>query len=175
MAAIISNVLDLMRLQSGQFTLRLDWVMMNDLVNSALRRQATQLLGHRVEVCVPTDLPAMRVDGPLLLQVFINLLDNIARHTPAGTQVTVSGNVEESRLRIVIDDTGPGLPPGDPERLFAKFHRGSEESSKGGAGLGLSICRAIVSTHGGQIEAAQRPGGGARFSLSLPLTQTREQ
>lgn len=175
MAAIISNVLDLMRLQSGQFTLRLDWVVMNDLVNSALRRQATQLLGHRVEVCVPTDLPAMRVDGPLLLQVFINLLDNIARHTPAGTQVTVSGNVEESRLRIVIDDTGPGLPPGDPERLFAKFHRGSEESSKGGAGLGLSICRAIVSTHGGQIEAAQRPGGGARFSLSLPLTQTREQ
>jgi two-component system sensor histidine kinase KdpD len=73
-------------------------------------------------------------------------------------------------MRVSIEDTGPGLPPGDFERLFAKFHRGRDESSAGGAGLGLSICRAIVTAHGGQIDASQRPGGGARFSFTLPIS-----
>jgi two-component system sensor histidine kinase KdpD len=73
-------------------------------------------------------------------------------------------------VRVRIDDTGPGLPPGDLERLFAKFHRGRDESSAGGAGLGLSICRAILTAHGGQIDASQRPEGGARFSFTLPVS-----
>jgi two-component system sensor histidine kinase KdpD len=73
-------------------------------------------------------------------------------------------------MRVSIDDTGPGFPPGDLELLFAKFHRGRDESSAGGAGLGLSICRAILKAHGGQIEASQRSGGGARFSFTLPVS-----
>jgi two-component system sensor histidine kinase KdpD len=73
-------------------------------------------------------------------------------------------------VRVAVEDNGPGLPPGDPERLFAKFQRGREESNAGGAGLGLAICRAIVNAHGGQIVAAQRPGGGARFLFTLPTT-----
>jgi two-component system, OmpR family, sensor histidine kinase KdpD len=67
-------------------------------------------------------------------------------------------------------DTGPDLPPGEPERLFAKFERGRDEADVGGAGLGLAICRAIVNAHGGQITAMQRPGGGARFMFTLPTT-----
>jgi two-component system sensor histidine kinase KdpD len=170
MAEIISNVLDLMRLESGQFYLRLDWVMIEDLVNSALNRLTTDLLEHAVEVHVPPDLPPVRVDGSLLLQVFTNLLENVVKHTPAGTPAIITAAIEDAFLRITIDDTGPGLPPGDLERIFAKFHRGRDESSTGGAGLGLSICRAILAAHGGQIDASQRPGGGARFSFTLPLT-----
>jgi two-component system sensor histidine kinase KdpD len=170
MAEIISNVLDLIRLQSGQFSLRLDWVMIEDLVNSALQRLSTRLMEHSVEVHLPADLPPVRVDGSLVLQVFTNLLENVVKHTPAGTRVTVSAAPEGAFVRVSIDDTGPGLPPGDPERLFAKFQRGRDESSAGGAGLGLSICRAILMAHGGQIDASQRPGGGARFSFTLPLS-----
>jgi len=73
-------------------------------------------------------------------------------------------------VRIMIDDSGQGLPPGDPERLFAKFERGREELDVAGAGLGLAICRAIVDAHGGHISAMQRPGGGARFMFTLPTT-----
>jgi two-component system sensor histidine kinase KdpD len=71
-------------------------------------------------------------------------------------------------VRVTVDDSGPGLPPGDPERLFAKFQRGRDEHNLGGAGLGLAISRAIVNAHGGQISAMQRPGGGARFTFTLP-------
>ena len=170
MAEIISNVLDLMRLESGQFSLRLDGVMIEDLVNSALQRLGTRLLEHPVDVRVPTDLPTVRVDGSLVLQVFTNLLENVIKHTPPGTGVIVSAVPEGAFLRVSIEDTGPGLPPGDLERLFAKFHRGRDESSAGGAGLGLSICRAILTAHGGQIDASQRAGGGARFSFTLPVS-----
>jgi two-component system sensor histidine kinase KdpD len=170
MAEIISNVLDLMRLESGHLSLRLDWVMIEDLVNSALQRLSTHLLEHVIEVQVPTDLPPVHVDGPLVLQVLTNLLENVVRHTPAGTSVIVSAAAEGAFLRVNIEDTGPGLPPGDHERLFAKFQRGRDESSAGGAGLGLPICRAIVTAHGGQIDASQRSGGGARFSFTLPVS-----
>jgi two-component system sensor histidine kinase KdpD len=104
------------------------------------------------------------------VQVFSNLLENVAKHTPPGTRVSITGNAEEEVIRVVVDDDGPGFPPGDPERLFAKFHRGRDESDRGGAGLGLSICRAIVNAHGGTIQALRRPGGGARFSLTLPTS-----
>jgi two-component system sensor histidine kinase KdpD len=72
-------------------------------------------------------------------------------------------------LHVMVDDDGPGLPPGDPERLFAKFQRGREESDVPGAGLGLAICRAIVEAHGGSIHAMNLPGAGARFEFTLPL------
>jgi two-component system sensor histidine kinase KdpD len=67
-----------------------------------------------------------------------------------------------------VDDNGPGLPPGDLELLFAKFQRGRDETSAGGAGLGLAICRAIINAHGGRITAARRPEGGAHFEFTLP-------
>jgi two-component system, OmpR family, sensor histidine kinase KdpD len=170
MAEIISNVLDLMRLESGHFSLRLDWVMIEDLVNSALQRMNTRLLAHAVEVHLPADLPLVHVDGSLVLQVFTNLLENVVKHTPAETRVKVSAAPEAAFVRVSIEDSGPGLPPGDVELLFAKFHRGRDESSAGGAGLGLSICRAILTAHGGEIEASQRLGGGARFSFTLPMS-----
>jgi two-component system, OmpR family, sensor histidine kinase KdpD len=170
MAEIISNVLDLMRLESGQFSLRHDWVTIEDLVNSALERLGTRLAEHPVESRVPTDLPPVHVDSALMLQVFTNLLENVVKHTPPGTPTTIEAVLEDQFVKVSIEDTGPGLPPGDLEQLFAKFHRGRDESSTGGAGLGLSICRAIVTAHGGRIDATQRPGGGARFMFTLPVS-----
>ncbi|HEY0801696.1 MAG TPA: ATP-binding protein, partial [Steroidobacteraceae bacterium] len=169
MSETISNVLDLMRLESGHVALRLDWLLVEDILNSALERLGSRLADHPVTNGLPPDLPPVHVDGALLLQVFSNILENVARHTPAGTRVTVSASFDGAFVTVNIDDTGAGLPPGDPERLFAKFHRGLEETSAGGAGLGLSICRAIVNAHGGSISAMRRPDG-ARFTFSLSMT-----
>jgi two-component system sensor histidine kinase KdpD len=133
------------------------------------RQLHDQLTDYAVVVELPNDLPAVRVDAPLVTQVFANLLENCVRHTPPGTRITVSASNEGTMVRVVVEDNGPGLPPGDPERLFKKFQRGRDEGNSGGAGLGLAICRAIVQAHGGIITAMPRPGGGTRFAFTLPI------
>jgi two-component system sensor histidine kinase KdpD len=170
MSELISNVLDLMSFEVGQVHLRRDWHSVENLVRSALGRLEGRFSERPVDVALPTELPSVNVDAPLITRVLVNLLENAIKHTPPGTRITVSAGIEAEMIRVVIDDTGPGLPPGDPERLFAKFQRGRDDVDTGGAGLGLAICRAIVNAHGGHIAAMQRPGGGARFMFTLPTT-----
>jgi two-component system, OmpR family, sensor histidine kinase KdpD len=132
--------------------------------SGSIDRLEPRLADHHIEIA----LPAVYVDAPLITQVLTNLLENAAKHTPAGTHVTISAVDDTDSVRVTVDDTGPDLPEGDPERLFAKFQRGRDESNTGGAGLGLAICRAIVNAHGESISAMRRPGGGARFVFTLP-------
>ena len=167
MSELVSNVLDLTRLESGEVVLRRDWQSIEDLLGTALQRMDTKLEGRALEVQVPTDLPPVYVDATLTVQVLVNLLDNVAKYTPRGTRVWVSAFRDEGVVRVRIEDDGPGLPPGDPARLFDKFQRGSAEGTIVGVGLGLAICRAIIRAHGGQIEAQRRPEGGARFEFTL--------
>ena len=173
MSELVSNVLDLVRLESGQVALRRDWQTLDDLVGSALAAYREKLAAHPTEIRLAPDLPPVWVDATLIVQVFSNLLDNIAKYTPPGTHVTIAAVAEAERdlVRVTVDDDGPGLPAGDPARLFDKFQRGTEEGSVIGVGLGLAICQAIVRAHGGQIEAQRREGGGARFAFTLPATQ----
>jgi two-component system sensor histidine kinase KdpD len=172
MSELISNVLDLMRFESGEVRLRRDWQTVDDLVGTALAQLAGRTGDHPVDVVLPTDLPEVFVDGPLITQVLVNLIDNAVKHTPPGTRVWVSATSEAETVVVRVEDSGPGLPPGDPERLFAKFYRGREEGNTGGAGLGLAICRAIIRAHGGRIEGRTRDAGGASFSFSLAATET---
>jgi two-component system sensor histidine kinase KdpD len=171
MSGLVSNVLDLMRFESGRIITRRDWQSLDDLVAMALQSLEERLTEHPVELRIPHDLPHVFVDATLSVQVFSNLFDNIAKYTPAGTQVVVSAIADGPLVRVTVDDDGPGLPPGDPARLFDKFQRGSQEGTAVGVGLGLAICKAIVSAHGGDIVASRREGGGARFELTLPATE----
>ena len=171
MSEIISNVLELMRLESGHVALRRDWQTLEELLEAALARCRPRLAAHRLVDRVPADLPPIYVDAPLIVQVFTNLLENAAKHTPAGTMVTIGAAIDNGMVRVCIDDNGPGFSVDDPELLFAKFHRGKDESTTGGAGLGLTICRAIINVHGGTIGAEPLAGGGARFAFTLPMSQ----
>jgi two-component system sensor histidine kinase KdpD len=171
MSELISNVLDLMRFEAGEVRLRRDWQTIDDLVGTALTRLDGRLTTHPVDVVLAAELPPVYVDAPLVTQVLVNLLENAAKHTPDGTQISITARADAYELNVIVDDNGPGLPPGDPERLFAKFQRGRDESNTGGAGLGLAICRAIVGAHGGRIRAEPRPGGGARFAFTLPTAE----
>jgi two-component system sensor histidine kinase KdpD len=168
MSDIISNVLELMRLESGKVSLRRDWQTLEELLGAVLERCQARLAQHVVVDALQSGLPPVFVDGSLILQLFTNLLENAAIHTPPGTHVTISAALEDDLVRVNIDDDGPGFPVDDPELLFAKFHRGKDEGTTGGAGLGLTICRAIVNAHGGTISAQQLPQGGARFTFTLP-------
>src|SRR5882762_5643857 len=173
MSELVSNVLELVRLESGQVVLRRDWQTLDDLVGSALAAYAERLAAHPVEVRFAADLPPVWVDATLIVQVFANLFDNIAKYTLPGTRVWVSAiaGADEETVRVTLDDDGPGLPAGNPARLFDKFQRGNGEGTVVGVGLGLAICQAIVRAHGGEIEARRREGGGARFVFTLPATE----
>ena len=171
MSELVSNVLDLMRFESGQVVLRRDWQTVDDLVGTALRALDAKLTGHAVDLRIPSDLPPVYVDATLITQVFTNLFDNVAKYTPSGTRVSVSAVVDGTFVRVTVEDDGPGLPPGDPARLFDKFQRGNSEGTVVGVGLGLAICQAIVRAHGGLIEASRRPQGGAHFEFTLPFTE----
>jgi two-component system sensor histidine kinase KdpD len=171
MSDLVSNVLDLMRFESGQVVLRLDWQSLDDLVGTALQVLEERLAGHIVDTRLPADLPPVYVDAKLIVQVFSNLFDNIAKYTPRGTRAYVSAVVDGRFVRVTVDDEGPGLPSGDPARLFDKFQRGKDEGTIVGVGLGLAICQAIIRAHGGEIEARRRPGSGARFEFTLPATE----
>ena len=124
---------------------------------------------HNVIVRIPRDLPLVQFDALLLERVLVNLLENASKYTPAGSTVTVSAEVVADRLDVSVSDTGPGLPKGQEEAVFQKFTRGDRESATPGVGLGLAICRAIVAAHQGTIVGVNRPGGGARFTFTLPL------
>jgi two-component system, OmpR family, sensor histidine kinase KdpD len=175
MSDLVSNVLDLMRFQSGQVVLRRDWQALEDLVGAALERLKERLRDHPVELRLPADLPPVYVDAGLVVQVFGNLFDNVAKYTPPGTRSWVSATQDGDSVRVVVEDEGPGFPAGDPAKLFDKFQRGNDEGVVVGAGLGLTICRAIVRAHGGEIEARRRDGQGinkgARFEFTLPAKE----
>jgi two-component system sensor histidine kinase KdpD len=122
-----------------------------------------------VHLDIPPELPLVEMDAVLIERVLHNLLENIGKYTPADAEVFIAARALPGLLEIRVSDNGPGLVPGEEERVFEKFVRGRHESSVSGVGLGLAICRAIMEAHGGAITAAPRPGGGVCFVLSLPL------
>jgi len=171
MGQLVANVLEMTRLEAGTIALNRDWHAFGEIAGAVLARMREPLAQHRLEVAVPADLPLVRVDATLVEQVLANLLENAAKYTPPGTTVTLRAERDPGELRISLEDTGPGLPPGDPDQLFAKFQRGTAESAITGVGLGLAICRAIVRLHGGQIWAERRLPSGAAFRFTLPLEE----
>jgi two-component system sensor histidine kinase KdpD len=104
----------------------------------------------------------------LVEQLFVNLLENAAKYTPPGSAIELRAAREGGTIVVEVADHGPGLPPGAEERVFERFFRGAHATVRG-VGLGLPIARAIAQAHGGRLAAANRPGGGAVFRLTLPL------
>jgi two-component system sensor histidine kinase KdpD len=139
------------------------------MVGSVLSGLRGRLAQHRVMVDFPEALPLVRVDATLIEQALGNLLENAATHTPPGTLVRLRAQQGKGELVVSVEDFGPGIPEGEVERVFDKFHRPGAEGSAGGVGLGLAICRAIVRLHGGRAWAEQLPGGGSAFRFTLPL------
>ena len=172
MNRLIGNLLDMIRVETGALEVQRDWQPLEEIVGVALIRLEERLKGHPVEVKLPPDLPLLEVDGLLMEQVFVNLLENAAKYTPAGTPVAITAAARDGVVEVTVADRGPGLPPGEADKVFDKFYRvpvGVNGAATGGVGLGLTICRGIITAHGGRIWAENRPGGGALFRFTIPL------
>ena len=166
---LIGNLLDMTRLESGTLAPRKEWYSLEEVVGAALTRLEPALQDRAVRLNLPDDLPLVPLDGVLFEQVVWNLVENAIKYTPAGGSIEISAGLHGGELRFDVADRGPGIGSGDGHRLFEKFYRGESASGQPGVGLGLSICEAIVRAHGGTIEAANRAGGGAVFTVWLPL------
>jgi two-component system, OmpR family, sensor histidine kinase KdpD len=167
---LVTNLLEMTRLQAGALDLRKEWQPVEEVVGAALGRMARQLKSHAVATKISPDLPFVALDELLIQQVIINLLENAAKYAPPGSQIEIKAQAENSSVVIEVANQGPALANEDLDRVFEEFYRSANPSVKPGAGLGLAICRGIVELHGGKIWAANRPAGGVSFFFSLPVT-----
>lgn len=171
MSEHVAKVLQMTRLETGAIRVDRDWAALSEIAGSVLTRLAERMAAHRVIVELPDDLPLVRVDATLVEQALGNLLENCARHTPAGTVVRVRAQHRAAEIVVTVEDYGGGLSDADLERVFAKFNRGSVEGGGTDIGLGLAICRAVVRLHGGRAWAERVPAGGTAFRFTLPLEE----
>ncbi|MCC6803824.1 MAG: sensor histidine kinase KdpD [Anaerolineae bacterium] len=165
---LVGNLLDMTRLDSGNVQVEKEWQPLEEVVGTTLVRLDKLLSDHPLKTHLPDDLPLVPIDSVLIEQVLVNLLENAIKYTPPGSPIDLSAWAEGDAVVVEAADRGPGLPPGEEERIFDKFYR-VRPTTTGGVGLGLTICRAIIEAHGGRLWAANRAGGGAVFRFTLPL------
>jgi two-component system sensor histidine kinase KdpD len=170
----VANLLDMTRLESGAVALKREPTDLGEVIGTTLSRAARVLDPGRVSLELAPDLPLLDLDPVLFEQVLFNLLDNAAKYAPAGSAVTVRAWRDGGTVKVQVLDSGPGIPPGQEERIFEKFFRvHAADRQRPGTGLGLAVCRGFVEAMGGGIVAANRPGGpGAVFTITLPVPPT---
>ncbi|GHO67906.1 hypothetical protein KSC_067980 [Ktedonobacter sp. SOSP1-52] len=175
---LVGNLLDMSRIEGGALHPEKEWYPIDELIHDVLGHMQTTLDGREIRTSLPEDLPPVQIDYLQLDQVVTNLLENAARYTSVGSPIEISVEVMDENMLVSIGDYGPGIPPGDLERIFDKFYRVSgtrrSSSSTMGTGLGLAVCRGLIEAHGGRIWAENRLEGGAIFRFTLPLTKGEE-
>jgi two-component system, OmpR family, sensor histidine kinase KdpD len=158
------------RLEAGAIVPERQSVDLGEVIGSAVRRAASLLGHHAVEIKVDPDLPLLDLDPSLVEHVLVNLLDNAAKYAPEDSTIAIRGRRDTGDIAVEVVDEGPGLPPGGFEWVFERFRRACPDGKPhSGTGLGLAICRGFVEALGGRIQARNREDGtGAVFTITFP-------
>jgi two-component system sensor histidine kinase KdpD len=171
MSELTLKILEMARLEGGEVVLNRQWYAPEEIVGSAIRRLDKKLKARQINILMADNLALIHVDALLLQQVLVNLLDNADKYSPAGNPIDISVQTTPIGLSIAVADRGPGIPKSLQQKVFDKFFRIHAESAQSGVGLGLSICRAIVDAHGGDIALTNRTAWGATFQIYLPILE----
>jgi two-component system sensor histidine kinase KdpD len=163
---LVTNLLDMTRIEAGVLTLHRESVSVEDLVSESLAALRATLSDHAVELSDLGSLPLVDVDRVLMGQVLANLLDNAARHAPTRSVILVRGERQGTNVVVSVADQGPGVPLDERETIFDRF---TQLGTGGRAGLGLTIAKTFVEAHGERLWYEEAPGGGARFMFTLPV------
>jgi two-component system sensor histidine kinase KdpD len=168
----VEEMMELAQIEGGQLSLRRSPVPVLEVVNAALDRCAVPLQRHPVEVAIPQDLPALRVDAATISTVLVELLDNATKYSRPGTPIrVVAAKSDPANVEVAVEDRGVGVRAEVRERVFEKFYRDPNTKSRG-FGMGLAIARGIVEAHGGRIWMEANPGGGSIFRFIVPGPET---
>jgi two-component system sensor histidine kinase KdpD len=169
---LVSDLLDMSRIQAGQLVPDLDVYPLADLVEPVIERMRGQLEPHPLTVALPPDLPSIRADATFVAQAVANLLDNATTHAPATAPIGVSAATRDGVVELTVEDGGPGVPADALNDVFDRFYRGEmRRTSRRGIGLGLSVVRGLVEAMGGRVRAAASPLGGLAVTLELPIAE----
>jgi two-component system sensor histidine kinase KdpD len=166
---LVENLLSVTSLEAGALRVRKQWQPLEETVGVALSRLEGELRDRAVEIAIADDASLVAFDPVLVEQVFVNLVENAIKYTPDGTPIEIRAQSVEGGVEVEIADEGPGVPEGQEERIFGKFQRAVQTPS--GMGLGLAICRGILTVHGGRIWCRNRPSGGSAFHFVLPRVE----
>ncbi|HEX7975267.1 MAG TPA: ATP-binding protein, partial [Anaerolineales bacterium] len=176
LSLMVSELVELSRIESGKVPLQLESISPCDLLGSAVDRLRLQAerAGLAVSIACPQDLPPVLADPNRMEQVIVNLLHNAIKFTPSGGEIKAAATQQNGQVLFSVSDTGIGIPAFDLPRIFERFFKADRARSGGGTGLGLAIARHLVETHGGRIWAESAEGQGSTFYFSLPLAQPHE-
>ncbi|HEX6270752.1 MAG TPA: ATP-binding protein [Anaerolineales bacterium] len=169
---MVTELLELSRIESGRLSLDLRPVAACDLLDSASKRMQLQAgrAGLSLRVECADGLPQVRSDIQRLEQVLVNLIHNALKFTPAGGEVVLLAKADNGFVRFAVRDTGAGIPADDVSRIFERFYRVDKSRTGSGTGLGLSIAKHIVEAHGGKVWAESIEGQGSTFFFTIPIT-----
>lgn len=170
---IVSNLLDMARLKAGRVCLQREWQPLEEVVGSSLELMKARLAGRSLVLALEAGLPLLEFDAVLIERVICNLIENALKFAPTG-EIRLEAQRRDDVVAISVIDQGSGIRAGDEERIFEMFVQGRQESTNPGVGLGLAICRSIVSAHGGTISAANHPPQGTAVTFTLPLGEPPE-
>lgn len=175
MVDLVKDLLELSQLDYSQVELQKTKVALMELATDAVEQlqQKAGLERREIKIIIPPGLPCVQVDREKIMRVFLNLLNNAIKYTPDGGKISVDASIDESgRVKVLIEDNGPGIPPADLERIFERFYRVEKTRSRdyGGTGLGLPIARRVVEAHGGRIWLESVVGEGTRAFFTLPAS-----
>jgi signal transduction histidine kinase len=167
---MLDALMDLAEARTGTMRLQRDPVRLQDVLRDAvdLYEELAEDKGLALSLHIEPDLPAVTGDRARLRQVFANLLDNAIKYTPAPGRVSVTARPHDEGAEVMVEDTGPGIPSHDRERIWERLYRGDDSRSERGLGIGLSLVRAIVEAHRGRASVQSEPGRGSRFIVWLP-------
>jgi two-component system sensor histidine kinase KdpD len=168
---VVDNLLDMNRLESGVIRPKREWCDVRELLQSAIDIERESIDGREIRLDISEEIPLACLDYTLIEQAVAKLLANAGSHTPPAMPIEIDAEYTNDNLLICVSDRGSGIPAEATERLFEKFYRGDDRKA-GGLGLGLSIARGLIEAHGGRLTAENRDGGGARFTITLPVRVT---
>jgi two-component system sensor histidine kinase KdpD len=163
---LVKNLVDMTSLEAGAVRVRKEWQPLEEIVGVSLNRLDDQLEQRKVDVRIASDASLVPLDATLMDQVFSNLVENAVKYTPVDARIQITARAVPSAVEITVADNGPGVPHGQEERVFDKFYRAGARGI--GMGVGLTICRGILTAHGGRIWCENLPEGGASFRFVLP-------
>lgn len=170
---LMENILNMTKLESEEFEIRKNQEVVDDLIYEAVSHIIGLREKRRFEIKLPSELIVVNVDGKLMVQVLVNLLDNAMKHTGENGWICIEARYDAGKVWIRVEDDGDGIPEDLKENIFDEFITRSDEKGdrQRGIGLGLAICKAVVNAHGGNIYAENRKEGGARFRFWLEARQ----
>ncbi len=173
LVSLVENLLSATRIEEGRMALRPSAELLSDIVEEAVRHGERAAASHTLRVDCGDELLLVKADARLIVQVIVNLIDNAAKYTPAGSTITVTAGRRGEMAEVSVADDGPGIPDGEKALIFDKFYHGANpvRDDRRSLGLGLYLCKAIVEAHGGSIRVEDNRPKGAVFRFTLPLEE----